>query len=87
MTAVDDLAAEALFASYLQPSQSPSGEVVEAEVMRTVKRYGSEGCAASVALEFGDHPETAVLRMAWVRTTLTTADPRIRALHEALTRT
>jgi hypothetical protein len=35
-----------------------------------ILRYGSDGCAAGVAVEFGDHPDTAARRMCWVRTEL-----------------
>ncbi|WP_250009383.1 hypothetical protein [Actinoplanes sp. M2I2] len=68
---VRDLAAEALFVSDLQPSQRPSHEAVEQAVTHMILRYGSDGCAAGVALEFGDHPDTAVRRMCWVQTELT----------------
>lgn len=67
---VQDLAAEALFVSDLQPSQCPSHETVEETVTAMVLRLGSDGCAAGVAEEFGDHPETAVRRMSWVRAEL-----------------
>jgi hypothetical protein len=79
ISAVDDLVVEALFASHLQPSQAPSADVIEAAVEQVILRLGSDGCAAAVASEFGDHPETAVLRMCWVRRTLTA----IAALPEA----
>jgi hypothetical protein len=61
-----DLVAEALFASALQPSDVPSPETVREAATATLLRLGSDGCAASVAQEFGDHPDTSVLRMAWV---------------------
>jgi hypothetical protein len=32
-----------------------------------ILRHGSDGCAAVVAAEFGDHPEVAVRRMCWAR--------------------
>lgn len=70
IAAVDDLVIEALFVSYLQPSQTPCAEQVETAVTQTLLRFGSDGCAAAVATEFGDHPDTAVLRMCWVRNTL-----------------
>lgn len=59
--------AEALFASDLQPSQTPSAEAIRAALGRSIDRYGAGGCAARVASEFGDHPELAVRRMIWVR--------------------
>jgi hypothetical protein len=67
---VEDLAAEALFVSDLQPSQQPGRGAVEGAVTAMILRYGSDGCAAGVASEFGDHPDAAVCRMAWVRTSL-----------------
>jgi hypothetical protein len=57
--------AEALFLSSLQSSQSPSADQVRVAVAETLRRFGTRGCAAQVAGEFGDHPETAVPRMAW----------------------
>ena len=83
MTTVDDLAAEALFVSHLQPSQRPTCEAVQAEVTRMILRLGSEGCAASMAAYFGDDPESALRRMLWVRDTLAMAYPEITALREA----
>jgi hypothetical protein len=70
-TAVKDLAAEALFVSYLQPSQAPDRVAVQEAITAMILRHGSDGCAAGVAEEFGDHPDVAVRRMAWVQTELT----------------
>ena len=67
ISTVQDLAAEALFVSYLQPSECPSRQTVEETVTAMLLRHGSDGCAAGVAAEFGDHPEAAVRRMHWVR--------------------
>ena len=67
ISTVQELAAEALFVSYLQPSECPSRQTVEETVTAMLLRHGSEGCAAGVATEFGDHPEAAVRRMNWVR--------------------
>jgi hypothetical protein len=58
---------EALFASALQRSDAPSPEVVADAIRRTVRQFGRRGCAGRMAQEFGDHPETAVERMNWVR--------------------
>ncbi|MFI5496206.1 hypothetical protein [Actinoplanes sp. NPDC051859] len=66
ISTVRELAAEALFVSDLQPSQCPSRETVERTVTAMILRHGSDGCAAGVAEEFGDHPEVAVRRMNWV---------------------
>lgn len=70
ISAVDDLVVEALFVSHLQPSQTHTADAIEAAVTQVILRFGSDGCAAAVATEFGDHPETAVPRMCWVRRTL-----------------
>jgi hypothetical protein len=59
--------ADALFASILQRSDGPSAGQVRNAVAVAVRAYGSRGCAARVAQEFGDHPETAVARMRWAR--------------------
>jgi len=67
---VRDISAEALFVSSLQPSECPTREAVEQAVTSMILLHGSEGCAADVAAEFGDHPETAVQRMHWVHTEL-----------------
>jgi hypothetical protein len=67
ISTVQELAAEALFVSYLQPSECPSRQTVEETVTAMLLRHGSDGCAAGVAEEFGDHPEAAVRRMNWVR--------------------
>jgi hypothetical protein len=68
---VKDLAAEALFVSNLQPSDCPDRKRVEQAVTAMLLMHGSDGCAAEVATEFGDHPDTAVRRMSWVRAELT----------------
>jgi hypothetical protein len=59
--------AEALFASRLQPSESPDWCQVQRVVAETVRRLGRAGCAGQVAQEFGDHPDTAPARMRWAR--------------------
>jgi hypothetical protein len=66
---------EALFASDLQPSQHPSAEQIGAAVRRTSAMLGVQGCAAQMAREFGDHPDTAVARMRWVRATVSRLAP------------
>ncbi|GGK85804.1 hypothetical protein [Mangrovihabitans endophyticus] len=67
---VQDLAAEALFASHVQPSEHPSPHTLEEAVSAMIVRHGSDGCAAVVAAEFGDHPDEAVRRMCWARSAL-----------------
>jgi hypothetical protein len=58
---------EALFASGLQRSQTPSAEDVSAAISAAVRRLGVGGCLGQLAQEFGDHPEVAAERMRWVR--------------------
>jgi hypothetical protein len=64
-TTFEAVRAEALFASDLQSSQSPARGEIRGAVAATLRRMGVQGCAARVAGEFGDHPETAVARMTW----------------------
>lgn len=80
---VRDLAAEALFVSSLQPSERPNRAAVEQAVTAMILMHGSEGCAADVATEFGDHPDIAVVRMNWVHSELTgvLAPRQAAALH------
>jgi hypothetical protein len=59
--------ADALFVSVLQRSDHPDAGQVRKAVAAAVRVYGSEECAQRVALEFGDHPDTAVARMRWAR--------------------
>jgi hypothetical protein len=67
--------AEALFASTVQASGSPSPDQIRSAVATTLQRLGVRGCAARVAGEFGDHPDTAVARMGWALTTISTVYP------------
>lgn len=69
MTALDsdELRMEALFVSHLQRSERPSPELIREAVLATVRRLGVHGCAAAVAQEFGEHPDSAVGRMLWAR--------------------
>jgi hypothetical protein len=71
--------AEALFLSALQPSGSPAPDQVRHAVTTTLRRLGVRRCAAQVAGEFGDHPDTAVARMSWALATIKTAYPVPRA--------
>ncbi|GIF13240.1 hypothetical protein [Actinoplanes teichomyceticus] len=70
ISTVKELAAEALFVSCLQPSEDPSRAAVEEAITSMILRHGSDGCAAGVATEFGDHPDSAVRRMRWVQAAL-----------------
>jgi hypothetical protein len=64
---VDTVHCEALFASALQRSEQPSPLEVRDAISAIVSLLGTNGCAARVAQEFGDHPETAIARMLWAR--------------------
>jgi hypothetical protein len=78
-TTLDAIRAEALFASDLQCSDlrcsAPDrcDDRVRHTVANTLRRLGVSGCAARVAGEFGDHPETAVARMSWALGTVRSA--------------
>ena len=67
--------AEALFASPLQPSDSPSTDQVHHAITTALRSWGDRGCAARAAGEFGDHPDTAVARMCWARATINRVYP------------
>jgi hypothetical protein len=75
--AIDDLLVEALFVSYVQPSDVPTPAVVHQAITEAIMRYGTDGCAARVAAEFGDHPDIAVCRMGWVRQAVRAAYPSV----------
>jgi hypothetical protein len=59
--------ADAVFVSGLQRRDEPSAGQVRQAVSVAIRSFGCSGCAGRVAQEFGDHPETAVLRMRWAR--------------------
>jgi hypothetical protein len=67
--------AEALFASSMQSSGSISPNEVRRAVATTLRRLGIRGCAATMASEFGDHPDTALSRMTWALATIRTLYP------------
>jgi hypothetical protein len=64
---IDTARADALFASVLQISDAPSATQVKQAIDAATSALGDLGCAARVAQEFGEHPETAVTRMRWAR--------------------
>jgi hypothetical protein len=70
-----EIRAEALFVSSLQPSGSPTPDQVRQAVATTLWRLGVRGCAAWMAGEFGDHPDTAAARMSWALETICTVYP------------
>jgi hypothetical protein len=61
----ESVRAEALFVSSVQASDLPTVDDVRRAVAASLREYRIRGCAARVAGEFGDHPETAVRRMRW----------------------
>jgi hypothetical protein len=62
----ENMRAEALFASDLQPSDRPTqAQVARAIHISLVVRGGTAGCAAVMAAEYGEHPEAAARRMRW----------------------
>jgi len=74
-TTVEAVRAEALFVSPLQSSEGPAAEDVRSAVRATLRLLGRRECAARVALEFGEHPETAVGRMNWALQMVRTVYP------------
>jgi hypothetical protein len=64
---ISGLQADALFASRMQRCDEPSAGQVRQAIATAIREFGYSGCAARVAQEFGDHPETAVIRMRWAR--------------------
>ena len=63
---LEHVRAEALFVSDVQSNDALDADRVRRAVMLAVRRHGPRGCAALVAHEFGEHPDTAVSRMGWV---------------------
>ena len=59
--------ADALFASDLQRCDEPSAAQVDQAIAAAVRALGPRGCGARVAQEYGEHPETAPVRMRWAR--------------------
>jgi len=40
---------------------------VRQAIAAAIRMFGARGCAARVAQAYGEHPETAVVRMRWAR--------------------
>jgi hypothetical protein len=70
---ISTVRADALFASALQRSDEPSAAQVSQAIATAVRAFGARGCAARVAQAYGEHPETAVVRMRWARATVAAA--------------
>jgi hypothetical protein len=77
---VPALQADALFASALQRSDELSVNQIRGAIAVALDMYGGAGCAGRVAQEFGDHPETATVRMRWARATVAGLDGQVRRL-------
>jgi hypothetical protein len=71
--------ADALFASPLQRSDEPSARQVRQAIATAIAAYGVRGCAARVAQDYGEHPETALTRMRWALTAAASASGGSRA--------
>ena len=65
-------AAEAIFASPLQPSDFLTDAQIYAAVHDSLTLFGELGCACTLAAEYGEHPDVARARMRWALS-LTTA--------------
>ena len=65
--------ADALFASPLQRSDEPGARQVRQAIATAIAAYGVRGCAARVAQDYGEHPETALTRMRWALTAAASA--------------
>jgi hypothetical protein len=79
---INAVRSEALFASAVQRLDNPGAGLIRQAVARAVREFGTKGCAARVAQEFGDHPEIAVARMRWARRAVeaTFGAPRVVAV-------
>lgn len=64
---------DALFASALQRSDEPSAAQIRQAIITATRTLGRTGCAAQVAQEYGERPETAAARMRWARTAVAEA--------------
>ena len=71
--------ADALFASPLQRSDAPTAAQVHQAIAAAFAAFGAQGCAARVAQAYGEHPETAVMRMRWARAAVVGTSGAVRA--------
>jgi hypothetical protein len=69
--------ADVLYISPLEPSDSACPETIRSTIVNALSRCSCDvlGCAAQVAQEAGDHPETYQPRMRWALQAVTTAFP------------
>ncbi|MFC9971816.1 hypothetical protein ACFVH6_13070 [Spirillospora sp. NPDC127200] len=65
--------AQVLFTSRLQASENPTPEQIRAAIEERLCACAGDrsACAASVAQEAGDHPESYAARMRWALRTVT----------------
>jgi hypothetical protein len=65
--------AEALFTSDLSARRDHTYTDVAAAIRHAIRTHGGiRGCAGEVAAAYGEHPETAALRMRWARAVIAT---------------
>jgi hypothetical protein len=74
------IAAEALYASPLQPSEQPTIDEVREAVHDMILHLGADVCALLLAQEAGDHPDMSATRMLWARDTARAAYADVTAL-------
>jgi AraC-like DNA-binding protein len=72
---VNRVRSEALFASAVQPSEHHAAAQILTAIATSVRTFGVVGCAARMAHEFGEHPDSAVTRMRWARQTVESLFP------------
>jgi hypothetical protein len=65
--APSDTRCAALFAFALQPSGTPTTDMVAAAIRSAVQRFGPRGCTERMAQGFGDRPDAAARRLRWAR--------------------
>ncbi len=59
--------AEALFCAPVCCDEPSDRDTADQLIRAQAQLRGCRGCAETVALEYGDHPDTAPARMAWAR--------------------
>jgi hypothetical protein len=70
---------EAVFVSTLSAHAEVDADQVAAAIRCAIRMHGgSHGCAAEVAREYGDYPETAPARMRWALAVVAAVYPRRR---------
>ena len=76
--------ADALFVSALQRGDELNASQIWQAVAVALIAHGDAGCAGRVAQEFGDHPETATVRMRWARAAVAILKPAYAAIRKNL---